>query len=120
MNEELYKYMSTQVEYDSDTGLFYWNSPRANNKIQAGDVAGSLNPAGYVRLCFSYEGRTRSISAHRLAYYMSYGKLPKVIDHANGDGSDNRIENLRYLCPNCHSQTPTYRSKKFKLIRESQ
>ena len=95
MNEELYKYMSTQVEYDSGTGLFYWNSPRANNKIQAGDVAGSLHPTGYVKLTFAYEGRTRSISAHRLAYYMSYGTLPKVIDHANGDGSDNRIENLR-------------------------
>jgi hypothetical protein len=95
MNEELYKYMSTQVEYDSDTGLFYWNSPRANNKIQAGDVAGSLHPTGYVKLSFAHEGRTRSISAHRLAYYMSYGKLPKVIDHANGNGSDNRIENLR-------------------------
>ena len=30
------------------------------------------------------------------------------LDHINGDSKDNRIENLRYLCPNCHSQTPTY------------
>jgi Zn finger protein HypA/HybF involved in hydrogenase expression len=33
------------------------------------------------------------------------------IDHINGDNSDNRIENLRYLCPNCHSQTATYKGK---------
>jgi len=33
------------------------------------------------------------------------------IDHINGDNTDNRIENLRYLCPNCHSQTSTYKGR---------
>lgn len=33
------------------------------------------------------------------------------IDHINGDHFDHRIENLRFLCPNCHSQTITYCSK---------
>lgn len=33
------------------------------------------------------------------------------MDHINGDNKDNRIENLRLLCPNCHSQTPGWRGR---------
>lgn len=34
------------------------------------------------------------------------------LDHINGINTDNRISNLRLLCPNCHSQTETYCVKK--------
>ncbi len=40
--------------------------------------------------------------------------LELELDHINGDSRDNRLENLRILCPNCHSQTPTFRKKKKK------
>ena len=33
------------------------------------------------------------------------------LDHINGQNNDNRLENLRFLCPNCHSQTETYSGK---------
>ena len=36
------------------------------------------------------------------------------IDHKNGIHNDNRIENLRMLCPNCHSQTDTFSGKSNK------
>lgn len=34
--------------------------------------------------------------------------LTLQLDHINGVNGDNRIENLRWLCPNCHSQTETF------------
>jgi Zn finger protein HypA/HybF involved in hydrogenase expression len=39
---------------------------------------------------------------------------PIELDHINGDHCDNRLENLRILCPNCHAQTDTYRGKNKK------
>ncbi len=43
------------------------------------------------------------------------GYLPVELDHINGNRHDNRLENLRILCPNCHSLKPTYRSRIRKI-----
>jgi len=37
------------------------------------------------------------------------GRIPIELDHINGSHDDNRIENLRILCPNCHSLQSTHR-----------
>ena len=46
------------------------------------------------------------------------GIISLEIDHINGDNSDNRIENIHYLCPNCHALTDTYRGKNKALKSE--
>lgn len=38
--------------------------------------------------------------------------LTLQLEHKNGVSNDHRIENLEFLCPNCHTQTPTYAGKK--------
>lgn len=49
--------------------------------------------------CTKWQGKTLSLE----------------LDHINGINNDNRLENLRFLCPNCHSQTSTYGSRNQQL-----
>jgi predicted nucleic acid-binding Zn ribbon protein len=38
------------------------------------------------------------------------GKVPIELEHIDGDSENNSLENVKLLCPNCHSLTPTYKA----------
>jgi 5-methylcytosine-specific restriction endonuclease McrA len=45
--------------------------------------------------------------------------LTLQLDHINGNNKDQRPSNLRFLCPNCHSQTETYAGGNRKMVKSS-
>lgn len=45
------------------------------------------------------------------------GKIPVEVDHIDGNAENTTPENLRLLCPNCHSLTPTFRALNKKSAR---
>jgi len=73
------------LDYDSITGDFTWKSD--------GAVAGSNAGRGYLKIGH----RGRKYYCHRLAWEMTYGAIPDgmLIDHIDGNKSDNSIANLR-------------------------
>lgn len=79
------------LHYDPKTGIFTWKISTKNN-VRAGDVAGSTMRTGYKKVNFY----GKYFAAHRLAWFFYYGEEPDgMIDHINGDKTDNRITNLR-------------------------
>ena len=78
--------------YYPSSGKLIWKIT-VGSKARVGDVAGRLTPAGYRRISVGH----KNLSAHRIAWYMTHGRLPKrgQIDHINGSRADNRLENLR-------------------------
>jgi hypothetical protein len=73
-----------------------------------GEEAGWTTAYKYKAVCIDY----KCYLIHKLIYLMHYGVWPKIIDHINGNRSDNRIENLRVasISENAFNQKITKRN----------
>lgn len=81
-------------KYTSDDEIFVENSTYVNNTSLKKKLL-KMNVIEYkCAICGISEWLGNSLSLQ--------------LDHINGNNKDNRLENLRLLCPNCHSQTSTF------------
>jgi len=72
------------LHYDRKTGEFRWL--KCVSPTEPGDLAGGLNKDGYLKITIN----GRRYPAHHLAWF-----CPQIIDHRDGDPSNNRWTNLR-------------------------
>ncbi len=88
--------MITQAElkelfdYNAETGVFTWKV-KLRNGMNIGDVAGTKDSNGYLVVAY----KRKRYYCHRLAWTYIYGDVPNIIDHIDGDKSNNKINNLR-------------------------
>ncbi len=77
------------LNYNPETGIFTWAISKGTARV--GSSPSSLAGIGYLTVKI----HQKRYYLHRLAWFYVYNKWPGIIDHINGDITDNRIVNLR-------------------------
>lgn len=81
--------LKSVLNYNPNTGIFIWI--KTNRRGFVGKIAGSKRKDGYLQIKI---GDTVYLS-HRLAFLYSHGYMSKLIDHIDGNKTNNVISNLR-------------------------
>ena len=94
------------LDYNPETGDITYKVSRGS--VKAGKVAGYLDAEGYLKIRFD----KKTYQAHRIAYTLHHGtpvKPTEIIDHRDGNKSNNRIVNLRIATAstNCYNRVET-------------
>lgn len=111
------------LDYDPDTGILTWRA-RVNGTTGSSGRPSNFNARLAGSRAFTSKDRQgyhrgvifgRDYKAHRVAWAIHYGEWPAgLIDHANGDPSDNRISNLR-----CVSASGNMRNRRLNRNNKS-
>lgn len=102
------KYCSKKCEAE-----YRWNAVDRENKIKSGLLSGSASKK-YMHKKY-HECFLCGINE-------TWNNKPLVlqVDHTDGNSDNNKLENLRLICPNCHTQTETFCQRNFKNAKRNQ
>lgn len=98
--------LKQQLDYQPDTGNFYWKISKY--KFRIGKQAGTISVNNHCIISINHT----SYTAHRLAWFYVHGELlpiTETIYHINGDTLDNRIDNLALIPLFVHDNQPVNR-----------
>lgn len=98
--------LKSALNFDPQTGIFTWKRQLASNCI-IGHEAGYINSCGYRDI--SLNGV--AYKAHRLAWFITYGTWPDLIDHIDTDKANNAISNLREATTSENSRNQSTNSR---------
>lgn len=107
----------SSFEYKNNRG-FKWNKVITNDNLFTQDSKSSTQTVKY-RIITQNLLDYSCQKCHNKGEWQGE-KLSLQLDHINGVNDDHRLENLRFLCPNCHAQTTTYCMGAVKAAKRQQ
>lgn len=90
LEEKLELFKERGWTYNSETGEVYSNRGNVKNYV-------NKNSEGYIFCKIQKDKKRFWVKAHQLAWYLSTGEVPMVVDHINRVKNDNRLCNLRNI-----------------------
>lgn len=85
-----YEEAMARLLYNPDTGEFSWKKKGYGHRRRVGYIK-----HGYHLIGIKVNNKYRQLPAHRIAFFMHYGYLPRVVDHIDRNKANNTIGNLR-------------------------